>query len=50
MSEGEEHMKDIPVDHDLSIEELDLLKDTVDALIVHMEHLKQRREQREATS
>jgi voltage-gated potassium channel len=27
---------------DLSIEELDLLKETTDALIVHMEHLKER--------
>jgi voltage-gated potassium channel len=35
---------------DLSIDELDLLKDTIDALIVHMEHLKQAQERREATS
>ena len=35
---------------DLSIDELDLLKDTVDALIVHMEHLKQAQERQQATS
>lgn len=33
---------------DLSIEELDLLKDTVDSLIVHMETLKQAQEKRSA--
>jgi voltage-gated potassium channel len=31
---------------DLSVEELDLLKDTVDTLIDHMERLKQRQEER----
>jgi voltage-gated potassium channel len=31
---------------DLSVEELDLLKDTVDTLIIHMERLKQRQEGR----
>jgi len=34
---------------DLSVDELDLLKDTVDALIVHMEILKQAQEKRQAT-
>ena len=28
--------------HDLSLDELDLLKETVDGLIVHVEHLKER--------
>ncbi len=35
---------------DLSIDELDLLKDTIDTLIVHMERLKRARERRQATS
>lgn len=35
---------------DLSVEELDLLKDTTDALIVHMEHHKQRQEGRKELS
>ncbi len=34
---------------DLSIDELDLLKDTIDAFIVHMETLKQVQESRKAT-
>jgi voltage-gated potassium channel len=29
--------------NDLSLEELDLLKETVDTLIIHVEHLKQAR-------
>ena len=35
------------LDHlqDLSVEELDLLKDTADALILHMEHIKKNREE-----
>ena len=28
--------------NDLSVDELDLLKDTVDTLIVHVEHLKEK--------
>jgi voltage-gated potassium channel len=35
---------------DLSVAELDLLKDTVDTLIGHMERLKQTQERRSATS
>ena len=35
---------------DLSMEELDLLKDTTDALIVHMERHKQAQERRKETS
>lgn len=35
---------------DLSIDELDLLKDTIDTLIVHMEHLKQAQDRQKATS
>lgn len=35
---------------DLSIDELDLLKETIDTLIVHVEHLKQAQERQKATS
>ncbi len=35
---------------DLSVDELDLLKDTIDTLIVHMERMKQAQERRNATS
>jgi len=33
---------------DLSLEELDLLKGTIDTLILHMEHLKERRQEKPA--
>lgn len=35
---------------DLSVDELDLLKNTIDTLIVHMEHLKEAQERQSATS